>query len=97
MTEQGFTISNFTATTEDGCILKIFRVRDPAFGDAVLPPVLLQHGILDSADTWTLNFANGSLAMLAAAAGFDVYLGNSRGNKYSTGRSGYGEHTKEYW
>ena len=95
--DAGFSISNHSTMTDDGCELTVFRVRDPRFGDAPLPPLLLQHGILDSADAWTLNGANGSLAMLAAAAGFDVFLGNSRGNKYSSGRAQFAPHSKDYW
>jgi pimeloyl-ACP methyl ester carboxylesterase len=83
VTEAGFLISNTTVDTADHCTLRIFKVT------AATPPpktkrkpVLLVHGVLDSADTWVLNGAHQSLALMLAAQGYAVYLSNSRGNKY---------------
>ena len=42
--------------TEDGYILKVFRIQKK--GSQIksgLKPMLLQHGLLDSSDTWLIN------------------------------------------
>lgn len=45
-------------------------------------PVLMAHGIFDSADGWILR-GNHSLAMMLSAAGYDLWFLNQRGSRYS--------------
>lgn len=76
--------------TEDGYIVNLFRI--PKDG----PPVLLVHGIADSSDSWLVLGPKESLAFLLAQAGFDVWLFNARGNKYSKGHT-KPLSSKDYW
>ena len=102
-TENGFQFEIHEVTTEDGYELNVFRIPGLVSKDAesnvTKPPVLFQHGILDSAYCWIINYADVAPAFVAARAGYDVWLGNSRGNTYSRANTQYDpDHDeKKFW
>lgn len=75
--ENGYPIERYEVTTEDGYILTLFHIPGKS-----QYPVFLQHGILDSADTWIIRGSN-SLVITLASRGYDVWIGNSRGSRYA--------------
>lgn len=72
--------------TEDGYILAVYRIpgklgEEPSVENK--PPVYMQHGLLDSADAWIMNYPEVAPAFVASTQGYDVWLNNTRGNTYS--------------
>jgi len=80
-----YPVSTHKITTEDGYILTFFRIqaKNQTSFKSGLPVIYLQHGLLDSADTWVINDEANSVGLQLANQGYDIWLGNSRGNKYS--------------
>jgi len=69
-----------------------------ASSDAKPKPVLfLMHGLLGSATNWIANLPNQSLAFMAADAGYDVWLGNARGNTYSRRHTQFEPKDRNFW
>lgn len=58
--------------------------------------ILMQHGLIDSADSWVINHDYCSPAFFLSRMGFDVWLGNNRGNKYSKLHKAKNDDSK-YW
>ena len=84
---RGLTCADENVTTADGYVLQVHRVAmaggrfDGGDGGSTGPPrvALLQHGLVDSGETWVANYGNESLAYQLASRGWVVYLANSRG------------------
>jgi len=99
----GYPVENHWVETTDGFVLSIVRIpqgknqQPHQKRQTKRPVVFLQHGLLDSATTWVMNLPQESLGFVLADAGFDVFLGNARGNTYSSTNKYYSPDTKEFW
>lgn len=61
------------------------------------PIAYLQHGLIDSSDSFITHYKEKAQGFILAEAGYDVWLGNSRGNKYSRQHMWLDLNELEYW
>ncbi|OVA01411.1 Alpha/beta hydrolase fold-1 [Macleaya cordata] len=95
----GYPCSEHITQTKDGYILGLQRVSSRS-GDIEVnpgPPILLQHGLFQGGDAWFLNSEEQSLGFILADQGFDVWVGNVRGTRWSHGHISLSENDKEFW
>lgn len=61
------------------------------------PVVFLQHGLLDSSATWVIMGPNNGFGYLMADSGYDVWMGNARGNRYSRNHVSLNPDRRRFW
>ena len=99
----GYPAEEYSVVTDDGYIIYIQRIPagrkqvKPDSGGGQKPVIFLQHGLLCSSSNWVTNFPNQSFAFILADAGFDVWLGNVRGNTYGLRHVKYPLHSDKFW
>ncbi|XP_049938991.1 lipase 3-like [Schistocerca serialis cubense] len=101
LTKYGYPVETYEVTTEDGYVLTMFRIpygkKSPLTEGERRPAVLLQHGLMNSADDWLIIGPDRALGYILADAGYDVWLGNIRGNWYSQKHQDYSPKKDKFW
>jgi lysosomal acid lipase/cholesteryl ester hydrolase len=95
-----YPVELYNVTTEDGYILKLLRIPHGRQNNETKNPrpvVYMQHGLESSCMDWIINLPTESAAYIYADQGFDVWMGNFRGNYYSTEHIKYTLKDREYW
>ncbi|KAF8170341.1 triacylglycerol lipase [Mycena galopus ATCC 62051] len=105
----GYTPEEHVVLTKDGYLLGLHRLpskkgqhkarRTTSPGTSTGNPVVyLHHGLLMNSEVWVcLTSAERSLPFVLVEAGFDVWLGNNRGNKYSKKSIHHGPNSSKFW
>ncbi|KAG5306211.1 LIP3 Lipase, partial [Acromyrmex insinuator] len=88
----GYPMETHTVQTEDGYLLTLHRI--PRKNGA---PVLLQHGLLTSSADFLVLGKDKGLAFILAKHGYDVWLGNSRGNTHSRAHVSLSPSNSKFW
>ena len=60
-------------------------------------PILFIHGLMQDCESFLCSGKNDSIASVLAHAGYDVWLGNNRGNRYSPMHVDHSPQSHEYW
>ncbi len=79
-------------TTKDNYVLCMHRLPNEG-----KPVVLLWHGCMMSSEVWVCSRKELSIAKYIHSLGYDVWMGNNRGNKYSKKHLYLSNATEEYW
>lgn len=97
--QNGFVTESQQVVTDDGYILTLYRIPgtiekpDPAGK----PVVLLSHGLESTMMQWVFTNPEDAPAFNLARAGYDVWLGNNRGNNYANRHVKFDSHSWDYW
>ncbi|XP_018395682.1 PREDICTED: lipase 3-like [Cyphomyrmex costatus] len=95
----GYPAEEHYVITKDHYILVIHRIPgSPLSKDRQRKGVIfLQHGLLASSDTWVLFGPGKNLAFLLADEGYDIWLGNYRGNTYCRSHIKLSPQDRNFW
>ena len=96
----GYPVESHRVITEDGYILTMHRIphgKTQGPSNTSRPVFYLQHPLTGSSSDWVLNKPSQSLAFMLADQGYDVWLGNVRGNTYSRNHITMKPSQRKFW
>ncbi|XP_055596400.1 lipase 3-like [Uranotaenia lowii] len=99
ISKYGYQAEIHQVQTEDGYLLEMHRVsgNSRAAADPNRPPVFLMHGLLASSADFVLVGPSHALVYQLSDLGYDVWLGNARGNRYSRKHVNLTANMNQFW
>lgn len=90
-------VEDHLVRTEDNYILTVHRIK-PLPGTENGKVVYLHHGLLMCSDVWCCQTdRNKNLPFVLHDLGYEVWMGNNRGNKYSTAHLYHAPKSNKFW
>jgi len=95
---EGYELEDHTVQTSDGHLLTLHHLVSPnAKNPSRGQPVLLQHGLCQSSMLFLIQEKQDALAYVLSDLGYDVWLGNNRGNLHSRFHVQYRADEPAFW
>lgn len=99
---QGYLVREHVVTTRDDYLLVIHKLEKPGLtaedGDSNKKIAYFHHGLMTNSELFILGSKKErSLPFLLVDLGYDVWLGNNRGNKYSRKHLKYSVSDHQFW
>ncbi|XP_067005409.2 lipase 1 [Anabrus simplex] len=92
----GYEMETHVVRTEDGYLLTLHHLP-PRPSLVSKGPVFFMHGLAHQTDMWIIQGPNHSLPYLLVDRGYDVWIGNCRGNLYSKTYAAAKNENPLYW
>jgi lysosomal acid lipase/cholesteryl ester hydrolase len=95
----GYPSEVHTIQTSDGYIIEVHRIPHGinSVKSQSRTPILLMHDIFQSSGEWIMDLPHNSLGYILADEGFDVWLGNVRGNTYGKKHANISPNDNKFW
>ncbi|XP_061724986.1 lipase 3-like [Cydia pomonella] len=95
----GYPLEEHQVTTSDQYVLTMHRIPYGRYNNRKRnrPVVFVMHGLLSSSADFVVTGPGKALAYILAEEGFDVWLGNARGNRYSRQHAYLNPRNPNFW
>ncbi|XP_077529409.1 lipase member M-like [Haemaphysalis longicornis] len=107
--EKGYPFETHEVTTEDGYLIDVHRIpygrnKTCGYGNesgmvecGSLGPIFVMTGLLADSASLVLDFPGQSLGFVLADSGYDVWLGNTRGNTFGRRHQTLSVGSRQFW